>query len=82
MADHQMVALSLRPGALYQDRYFFHFYEKEEAEALLASHGLRLEHSQTCRWEEAAHPNFRSVPHEHESNVFLARKSAGCEEDS
>ncbi|MCB1096369.1 MAG: class I SAM-dependent methyltransferase [Verrucomicrobiae bacterium] len=82
VADHQMVALSANPGALYQDRYFFHFYEKEEAEALLAVHGLTVEYSQACRWEEAAHPNFRSVPHEHESNVFLARKSMGCGEGS
>lgn len=74
VADHQMVALSSTSGALYQDQYYFHFYKKEEAESLLEEHGLKVDFSKACRWEETAHPNFRSVPHEHESNIFLARK--------
>jgi SAM-dependent methyltransferase len=81
IADQQMVALSSAPGALYQQQYFFHFYRKEEAEALLAAHGLVVETSKSCRWEETAHPNFRSVAHEHESNVFLARKAPEIERE-
>ena len=76
VAGHQMSTLSSGVGALYQDRYYFHFYEKESAEEMLEEHGLTVEVSRACRWEESAHPNFRSVPHEHESNVFLARKTA------
>lgn len=74
VAGHEMLALRPGCGALYRDRYYFRFYDEENAVAMLARHGLSVEIRKTCRWGESAHPNFRPVPHEHESNVYLARK--------
>lgn len=56
---------------LYQGRYFYRFFREPEAAALFADTGWNIVRSETMTWTEAAHPGFRSVPHQHRSRVFL-----------
>lgn len=60
---------------LYAGRYFYHFFSEDEARKLLEKHGLIVRKTGLCRWEEEAHPEFRSVSHLHVSRVFLAERA-------
>jgi SAM-dependent methyltransferase len=61
---------------LYQERYFFQFFDPAAARARFERLGLRIEFEETCRWSEPPHPGFRTTPHQHVSRVFLARRAA------
>jgi SAM-dependent methyltransferase len=61
-------------GWLYRHRYFYRFYSRAEAEAMLIGAGLEIVSSGDCCWCEPAHPHFRNSAHLHRSRIFLARR--------
>jgi len=61
-------------GWLYQERYFYRFYPRREAEALLAEAGFDIASVAEHAWHETTHPRFRDGPHLHRSWIFLARR--------
>ena len=77
--DDGIAGINMRPigtgSYLYAGRYFYHFFNETEARALLERHGLIVSQVRLCRWQEEAHPEFRSVAHLHVSRVFLAKRS-------
>jgi SAM-dependent methyltransferase len=56
---------------LYQGRYYFKFFHDEEVKRLLSDTGWQLKRGETMTWQEAPHPEFRPVPHQHCSQVCL-----------
>lgn len=79
-ASDGIAGVNMRPlngtGWLYQDRYFYRFYPRREAEAMLAGAGFRIASVAGHAWREAAHPRFRNGPHLHRSWIFLAGRPA------
>ncbi len=79
--DDGIAGIDMQPapghGWLYRGRYYYHFYGRAEAEALLAAAGLALVASEVSAWDEPPHPQFRPEPHAHRSRVLLARRPAG-----
>lgn len=61
-------------GWLYRGRYFYRFYDRSEAEALLTAAGFELVSDDVCSWLEPAHPHFREQAHQHRSQVLLVRR--------
>jgi diaminopimelate decarboxylase len=61
---------------LYRDRYYFRFFEPQEARGLMQAHGFEIVEERHVSWEEAPHPGFRDEHHEHTSHVFLLRRPA------
>lgn len=76
--DDGIAGVNMRPingsGWLYQERYFYRFYDHREAEGLLRGAGLEIAAEGGHAWREPAHPQFRDRPHEHRSRIFLARR--------
>ena len=68
-----MRALSDR-AYLYRDRYYFRFFDPQEARTLMQGHGFEIVEERHVSWEEAPHPGFRDEHHEHTSHVFLLRR--------
>jgi SAM-dependent methyltransferase len=56
---------------LYQGRYYYKFFNDDEVRRLLAETGWHLQRAETMTWQEAPHPEFRPVPHQHCSQVCL-----------
>lgn len=75
VAGMDMRALSDR-AYLYRDRYYFRFFEPQEARRLMRAHGFEIVEERHVSWEEAPHPGFRDEHHEHTSHVFLLRRPA------
>ncbi len=61
-------------GWLYRGRYYFHFYDRDEALDLLMETGFSILEERVCSWEEDPHPGFRPEVHLHTSRVFLLQK--------
>lgn len=59
---------------LYQNNYFYRFYEHDDATDLVKACQFSIAHSKEYSWEEAAHPKFREHAHEHCSLVIIAQK--------
>lgn len=59
---------------LYRNRYYYRFYNIDEAMQLLQNQGFDVKLRQTCTWTESEHPNFREGDHKHVSEVYLCRK--------
>ena len=62
-------------GFLFAGKFYYRFYEEEEAVSLLESAGFRIVESRVHSWEEEPHENFRHETHHHTSRVFLIRKA-------
>jgi SAM-dependent methyltransferase len=60
------------PGWMYQEKYYFRFYEPTEAAHLLTRAGLSKVRDEVCEWIEYPHPHFRATAHTHRSHVLLA----------
>ena len=76
--DDGVAGINMQPvnggGWLYRGRYYYHFYTRAEAEALLTDAGLALVASDDCLWDEPPHPHFRDATHRHHSRVLLGRR--------
>ncbi len=66
-------------GQWYRGRYYYRFYNRDEAVALLAEAGYEVDVERVCHWVEPAHPNFRDEEHHHTSRVFLLKRAAGVQ---
>jgi len=64
---------------LYRDRYYFHFIEPTEAEAMLGAAGFEIVRAVHRKWRESGHPGFRDETHTHVSHVFLVRRPGDAE---
>ncbi len=64
-------------SCLYQDLYYYHFYEEGEALELVSSLGFEVVENVIRHWSEGIHPGFRDHPHDHTSRVFLLTKPFG-----
>lgn len=76
--DDGIAGIDMQPlnddGFLYQERYFYRFWDEASARRLFHSVGFRVQRNQVCSWEEASHPGFRDGVHEHTSRVFLLQR--------
>ncbi len=63
---------SLGDRSMSECEYYYHFYAKEEIQALIASAPFQIRKLQTKRWFEAGHQGFREEPHAHKSWFILA----------
>lgn len=61
-------------GNLYQGRYFFRFFTRDEAVSIMTAAGFDLVSVNRHSWDEESHPGFRAAPHTHVSHVVLARR--------
>lgn len=57
---------------LFQNRYFYQFFNEGAATQLLERNGFSVVRNQVCSWAEDEHPEFRGARHIHTSRVFLA----------
>ena len=76
-ADDGVAGIDMRPagpGWMYQEKYYFRFYEPTEAVRLLTRSGLIRVRDEVCEWIEHPHPHFRATAHTHRSQVLLARR--------
>ncbi|GAB1489247.1 hypothetical protein MASR2M8_17000 [Opitutaceae bacterium] len=64
------------PGWLYQEKYYYRFYEPAETDALLAQTSLVRVQEETFEWVEHPHPHFRPSAHTHRSRILLARRAS------
>ena len=69
---------------LYRHRYYFRFYEPNEAAEMLQAAGFTLLRREHYCWQEGPHPGFRDEVHQHASHVFLLQRplAADAGEDS
>lgn len=78
--DDGITGIDMQPagphGWLYRGRYYYHFYSRAEAEALLVAAGLEPLERQVTTWSEAPHPHFRQDAHTHRSLILSARRPA------
>jgi SAM-dependent methyltransferase len=76
--DDEVFGVDMEPagdtGWLYRHRYYYRFYSRPAAEALLGEAGFEAVSGRECAWTEPAHPHFRAEPHCHRSRIFLARR--------
>jgi len=61
-------------GNLYDNRFYYKFYNKLEAWNLLQSAGFKIDMVNVFEWAEEAHPGFRSYAHVHKNEVFTVSK--------
>ena len=61
-------------GFLYQNRYYFRFFNEEQATALMTGAGFEPVSCRSYTWEEESHPEFRAETHSHTSHVMLVRR--------
>lgn len=76
-SDDGVAGIDMRPagpGWLYQEKYYFRFYDRAEAARLLTRAGLVSVRDEICEWVEHPHPHFRATAHAHRSQVLLARR--------
>lgn len=76
-SDDGVAGIDMRPagpGWMYQEKYYFRFYEHTEATRLLTRAGLVSVRDEICEWVESPHPHFRATAHAHRSQVLLARR--------
>lgn len=76
-SDDGVAGIDMRPagpGWLYQEKYYYRFYDRAEAARLLARAGLASVRDEICEWIEHPHPHFRATAHAHRSQVLLARR--------
>lgn len=78
--DDGITGIDMEPaearGWLYRGRYYYRFYSRAEAEALLVEAGLELVESHVTTWHEEPHPHFRPDAHTHRSLILSARRSS------
>ncbi len=77
-SDDGIAGIEMEPtaanGWLYRGRYYFRFYSRAEAEALIVEAGLALVESHVATWHEEPHPHFRPEAHTHRSLILTARR--------
>lgn len=61
-------------GYLYNDQYYYRFWEQDDAIALFNQHNLEILTNKTYTWQEEPHPAFRNEPHSHTSRVLVAQR--------
>jgi SAM-dependent methyltransferase len=77
--DDGVAGVDMEPagaGWLYQEKYYYRFYNPAETDALLAQTNLIRVRDEAYEWIEHPHPHFRSVAHTHRSRILLARRAA------
>ena len=62
----------------YIDHFDFYcrFYDREDLDALLTVTGMAAESVEISRWREPGHADYRTYEHDHESLVFVVRKTS------
>ncbi|NNE93991.1 MAG: class I SAM-dependent methyltransferase [Verrucomicrobiales bacterium] len=58
----------------YDDRYYYRFFEEEEAIQMVNAAGFSVVENVMRTWTEKPHPHFREKEHDHTSRVFLLKK--------
>jgi SAM-dependent methyltransferase len=71
-----MVQINPEEEYIFDDRFYFKFYEKSHVEALLAgvANDAEVHSIELVRWTEPPHEGYREYEHEHESWLFAIRK--------
>jgi ubiquinone/menaquinone biosynthesis C-methylase UbiE len=60
--------------SLYNDTFFFRFFERSDVTKLTADANLDMSHIELAVWREGPHPGYREYPHEHRSWCFEGQK--------
>ncbi|MCD9186461.1 MAG: class I SAM-dependent methyltransferase [Pyrinomonadaceae bacterium] len=60
---------------IYSDKFYFKFYDEEGVINLLKNYNAELVSLKLVSWKESPHEGYREYPHEHESWVFVLKKT-------
>jgi ubiquinone/menaquinone biosynthesis C-methylase UbiE len=71
-----MVKLSNNEEYIFDDRFYFKFYDHDLVVELLASIGVEATSLELVRWMEPPHEGYREYEHQHESWLFTITKRA------
>ncbi len=62
-------------GALYMNKYFYKFWNEDDAIEVFEKCGLKVVMSKLYSWTEEAHPGFRAKTHNHTSCVLVGERA-------